>query len=452
MERQEMQPMPLQVDPLLSSYDSVMNLIDDLEDGELEKRCNESDLERINYFLVNLAAQGISNDPVDEFELQNDIQELLHGEENPYQYSFSLSQGNDYVVIPAIFYGHEEVILCKGWIQKKWEQAKKFVKKHKKAIIIGAAVVVATAVVVGVVVAAVSSASAAAAGAAAAATASASDKDDKSEADEPQPAPSALPVGPALSMPNEAPILESVIEESISNFKETVVEEELLHISDQSIGHEGAALGEKARNLGAALAHQTLDGISELAACIPQLLEEIKEVGHRFLPENLLSSQDGVEITPVKNFDSLIAAGHEKIDQVFSTEQASLYTNEAKEVNSQFAIGILPPPGTLTKILIDVDRFAEAGKSIDRARFTKAGRGLTKHGYREDSAFPRPSGTPEQVNEQGQKILESILNDPEKIAYERPHPDFGKVIEVVVPGKWGARFTANGEMVGFLEP
>ena len=129
----------LQSDNLLSSYDNILNLIDDLEDEELEKRCSEADLKRINYFLANLAAQGIlPNGSKEIFILHNDIQELLHGEENCCRYSFSLGQGNDYIMTPAIFYGQEEVILCKSWVKKTWEQTKKFVKKHKKAIIIGA--------------------------------------------------------------------------------------------------------------------------------------------------------------------------------------------------------------------------------------------------------------------------------------------------------------------------
>ena len=75
-----------------------------------------------------------------------------------------------------------------------------------------------------------------------------------------------------------------------------------------------------------------------------------------------------------------------------------------------------------------------------------------KHGYREKSVFPKPVGNPAQVNAHGQQVLESIINHPERVIYERPHPDFGKVIEIVVPDKWGARFTIEGEMIGFLEP
>lgn len=106
-----------------------------------------------------------------------------------------------------------------------------------------------------------------------------------------------------------------------------------------------------------------------------------------------------------------------------------------------------------TQISISTNQLAKTGKAIDRAGFTKAGRGLTKHGYREGSAFPKPTGNPVQVNEQGQKALEFLLNHPDKIIYEYSHPSFGKVIEVAVPGRGGARFTADGkEMIGFLEP
>ena len=56
------------------------------------------------------------------------------------------------------------------------------------------------------------------------------------------------------------------------------------------------------------------------------------------------------------------------------------------------------------------------------------------------------------MNAHGQQVLESIVNHPERVIYERPHPDFGKVIEIVVPDKGGVRFTVEGNMVGFLEP
>ena len=66
------------------------------ENGKLEERCSQEDLERINYFLANLAVQGIlPNEVEEEFFLEYDIQELLHGEDNPYEYYFSFDCGRD---------------------------------------------------------------------------------------------------------------------------------------------------------------------------------------------------------------------------------------------------------------------------------------------------------------------------------------------------------------------
>ncbi len=75
-----------------------------------------------------------------------------------------------------------------------------------------------------------------------------------------------------------------------------------------------------------------------------------------------------------------------------------------------------------------------------------------KHGYREGSIFPKPNGNPAQVNEQGQKMLESILNHPEKKVVYKTTSNFGEVMDVHAPGVGGARFNSSGEMIGFLEP
>ncbi|MEI6241892.1 MAG: tetratricopeptide repeat protein [Chlamydiota bacterium] len=108
---------------------------------------------------------------------------------------------------------------------------------------------------------------------------------------------------------------------------------------------------------------------------------------------------------------------------------------------------------TLSDTSVSMDKLAETGKVIDRADFTKAGRGLAKHGNRSEGAFPKPKGNPSQINEQGQKILESILNHPQKKITRWYHKTLGEVIDIEVPGVGGARFTGDGKsMIGFLEP
>ncbi len=306
------------------SFDDILNLLEDLEEGELEERCGPEDLERINHFLANLAQQGaIPGEFEEDSELQNDIQELLEGKPNLFAYSM-LREG-EYIALPAVYYGDAEAILCKSWIKKQWKQTKKFVKKHKKTIIIGAAVVVAAAIVVGVVVA-TSTAGAAAAGAAA----SRSGKKDQSEADE--------------VAADDPPILHSVMEEHITDFKEAVMEEGQIQASSQS-GLEDAMFEEQVRHFGSALAHQTLEGIVELTP--PPKLEVLLGASSLLIPNDLITSKE-LE----KDLENIVAAGHEKIDQAFDTEQAGYYTPEAKKRREdKFVVGVLPPPTSVGRVL-----------------------------------------------------------------------------------------------------
>ena len=101
---------------------------------------------------------------------------------------------------------------------------------------------------------------------------------------------------------------------------------------------------------------------------------------------------------------------------------------------------------------LDFDKLAEAGKIIDRSGLTKAGRALAKHGGREGSAFSKPKGTPAQINQQGQKILEEILNHPYKNIVEGFYERYGNVIDIEVPNFGGIRYSKNGNFIGFLEP
>lgn len=413
----------------LFSFDDVLHLIEELEEGDLEKIYGSEELEKITYFLVALAKEGIvPNDIYEEYLLETDIEELLY-EGNPYSYAFSYDCGGKYIVVPAVFHGEGEAVLCKGWVKKKWSQTKKFVKKHKKAIIIGAAVIVAATIVI-CVVAAASTAGAVAAGAAAAAG---SDKEAKNP-----------PSNKSNSdnSASETPILQTEIEEQIIAFKQDLVEE----------SPEDPAFGEKVRNFGSLLAHETLDGVSELASVVPQLAEEINAIGDRLAPNSLPDSEH--HKSPMENYEGLIATGHQKIDDAFSTDLAERYTPEGKanDPRNNFTVGMLPPPGLLGGPSVNIEKFSEAGKAIDRAGFTKAGRALMKHGYRPDSAFPKPVGNPAQINAHGQEILETILHHPERQVMIKQTKIHGEVVEICVPEVGGVRFNSSGEMIGFLEP
>jgi RHS repeat-associated protein len=100
-----------------------------------------------------------------------------------------------------------------------------------------------------------------------------------------------------------------------------------------------------------------------------------------------------------------------------------------------------------------IDKIIRAGNAIDRNGLTAAGRSLQKHGSRAGSVFPRATGSVESINMQGETILREILNNSAKTSTLRYHARFGDVLELKIPGGYGARFSADGNIfLGFIEP
>lgn len=412
------------------SYDAILNLLEELENGELENSTPEK-IEKINHFLIRLAKEGSNaNNVYDAFILEEDIQELLD-EENPYEYAFSYGK-NDYV-IGDFFCQREKVILCKSWLSKQLDKIAKFIKKHKKEIIIGTAVVVATVAVVGIVAAATT-------GVAAAAAASSGSEEKSSTPD----TNSVSPMDPPLSG-SDATLLKEVLDEHIAEFKQQVLENGMMQMPDDPSNEEAHSFIDTARELGSGLAHEALNGVSVLLGTVPQLGEEIKDIGDKLLPEWLNIGQENSQATPKQNYEKTIAAGHSKIDEFFSTELAECFSPETMEIkDNKFTIGIIPPPGVFG---INVSELLEAGKVLDRAELTRAGRALMKHGYRQNSVFPKPVGNPTQVNNHGQIILEQILTDPKKEVIKTAEGG----IKIYAPNGMGAEFKKDGTFKGFIE-
>jgi hypothetical protein len=204
-----------------------------------------------------------------------------------------------------------------------------------------------------------------------------------------------------------------------------------------------------------------LDAVDETVSIIPTLQDEIrkeakqiKEMIELMLPRNDSSPAHDVDRpSSVERYNAFVAAAHEKIDETFSTDQAKYYTPAAKEaVRENVTLGVIPVLPAAVGISFSIDQLASAGKALDRGGFTKAGRALVKHGYRKHTAFPKPRGNVAQINEHGQKVLEALLNHPEKVIETYTHYQLGPVIDVMIPGKGGVRFTAEGQMIGFLQP
>jgi RHS repeat-associated protein len=81
------------------------------------------------------------------------------------------------------------------------------------------------------------------------------------------------------------------------------------------------------------------------------------------------------------------------------------------------------------------------------------GRNLQKHGYREGSAFPKPRGNDEAMNEQARVIIEGILSDTQNTVSNRNTARFGDVVEIRDSSGKGVRFSADGsKFIGYLEP
>jgi filamentous hemagglutinin len=103
-----------------------------------------------------------------------------------------------------------------------------------------------------------------------------------------------------------------------------------------------------------------------------------------------------------------------------------------------------------------IDELSDGAKHTDPASkkgdLTLAGRALQKHGSREGSAFPSAKGNPSAINEQGQKIVDSILNDPNKSVIQSNTGRYGQVTDVISSSGRGLRYDAQGKLIGFLEP
>jgi hypothetical protein len=67
------------------------------------------------------------------------------------------------------------------------------------------------------------------------------------------------------------------------------------------------SFGEKTREVGANVAHKALDEVKDLVKAVPQLCEEVKELGARFLSESLQLPNIEDTGSPIENYENLVA-------------------------------------------------------------------------------------------------------------------------------------------------
>jgi tetratricopeptide (TPR) repeat protein len=199
-------------------------------------------------------------------------------------------------------------------IEKEWKDVKKFVKKHKKAILTGAAFVVGGAALL---VAVMASPTAATIAAGAAGLSSGSSKSDKKESKE-QAASIAVAENLASAM-EQAPNLMSVIDNRISVFKENIVQNQFFQLTNPS-GVQGLSWEESSRVLGSAFAHDCYNEIQIKIADQPSLAKEIFNINTKYS-------------MPRQWSDSNVMAGHPEIDQQFATDFTHIYGQTHQEMD-----------------------------------------------------------------------------------------------------------------------
>lgn len=326
----------------LPTYDEVMHFIDRVENDDLESICDPENLQKVNFFVAQLAQEGLlSEDGKEAAILAEDISDLLYEDASPYTYAYSLGDNTQYTIIPAVYFdGGAHAILCKSWLKKKYEQVKKFVKKHKKAIIIGAAVVVAVAIVVATVGVGTGAGAAVAGGAAAAASDPKDGHDPRHGNDsiEPESNPS------SASQESSTATVQGLIQEHITDAKEVIANDVPAATAPIETPEQEKTLWETMRGIGSKIAHETFLAVSSIASGGAELVQNAVDFA-----KNLSSGFEGApsldHLHPKQDFEDRVAAGHDAIDDIFSTDLGHCYTADSHHnffTENDTVIGIIP--------------------------------------------------------------------------------------------------------------
>ena len=339
------------------SYDDILELIDEIETGTIDE-CSEEELENVNHFLMLLAKQGLL--PHQEVEeapivLAQDMQRLLNCPSFDHD---ELLYGHCFYS-PWDFYHDSDVVLCKSFVKKSWDKTRKFVKRHKTEILIGAAIVAAVAVTVTAIVMSCGTATAGAALAAdAIATFSQIENEEKKTSSSSPISSSEEKAFLETAVVMESPFLQETIEDQISSLRETI-SENIIYEETSLASFEGRELIEQLRTIGSYLAHETFDLVGTTFLDGVELLDDIRQISdatsEKLLPRSTFSQRDSPFFlsNPVEKFQEDLGRGHRFIDKVFKTELSQQYTPEGKEMEEMSKLplqyAVLPPPGAFPK-------------------------------------------------------------------------------------------------------
>lgn len=290
-----------------TSYDEIIQMLEDIESGALERRYSPMELHKVNEYLSTLAEEGLlPGEWEKEAILEEDIEELLYGQESGIQLATYLGNNQGFHVFPAYMseLSRYDVIQC-GKISKAWKKTKQFTKKHKKAIIIGAVIVAVTTVVVVAVVATGGTAAGPIATAATAVAGASADSYSSSHSDESShEVPKPLP---------ETPLIQTVIEEHKTQIKEQIAQEAFFpSVRTPSVDLSWEETG---RVVAPVYAHETFNTLNREYAHHPQFSQELEAI-----------KSSAPSLFPNDTKGSPLEYAHHEIDQKFSSNYASHFS------------------------------------------------------------------------------------------------------------------------------
>lgn len=346
------------------TYEGLLTILDRLDQpDELAYQFSEDELKTLRKIIVHMAQLGsLHSTPEESDLLTHDIIQLFTDDEDedPSDFALSLPTYPRVNWMPASmdFYSDVEVLHCKSvWkrVKKIGRKIDKFRRRNKKEIAIGAAALIGVGVAAYFVVGA------------------SPDKNEnktKTQKSEEQVKEQAQEhIAPSIS-PDEI--------FSVADAKEPSKTQPSTFIED---------FKDEVREAGSMVAHQVWDVVVDTGLLAQELQKEIGNVLTYVASEPNLS-----HIEAQGDMRNLASAGHEKIDEWFSTHQTDQYDEKHKNrMAERFVIGEIPPPSDLLQEAKDVAKIARALKAGEQGALATEELALTN---RQAGAFASSILTP----------------------------------------------------------
>ncbi len=148
-------------------------------------------------------------------------------------------------------------------------------------------------------------------------------------------------------IPEKSALLKETIERQNTTLKEELSQEPVLAANNLNIPKKDEAsfwsqAAEKAREVGSYVVHEVYDGVTDHLSIVSSITGLVSKTFNN--ASEYLSNISPFERDPREAFQEKIEAGHEKIDEVFGTDYANMYSDEVKAIRDKLTTWMLPPP------------------------------------------------------------------------------------------------------------